>query len=291
MSPRSLLFVPADSERKLARATEVAADNLILDLEDAVALERKPAARALAGEFLRSKPTAAARTWVRINALGTSESRLDLEVILPARPYGLLVPKVDHPSELTGLGAMLDAFETDAGIPLGSVRLIPILETPRALLMAADYLRAPMPRLTGVTWGAQDLSNALGLGPLLDDEGEWVFELRSARAQCVLVARALEVDAIETVTREIRDLDALRAVCLSARAAGCTGKLTIHPDQIAVINSVFTPSAAEIEHANQIIAAFAETPNAGAIALNGTMIDLVHLRAARAVLSRAGLPE
>jgi citrate lyase subunit beta / citryl-CoA lyase len=282
MSPRSLLFVPADSERKLARAADTGADVLILDLEDAVAPERKPAARELARAFLQSPRSAAsAELWVRINALNTRDSRLDLAAIVGAGPCGLMVPKVDHPAGLVALSEDLSTREAQAGIGAGTTRLISLLESPGAILTAADYLQTRLERLSGVTWGAEDLAAALGVRSPRGADGEWSFALRSARLQCLLVARALSVDAIETVTTDFKNLDALRAECLRARAAGFTGKLAIHPDQVGVINDAFQPSPAELEHARQVIAAFEKVPGAGAVALDGTMLDIVHLHAAQ----------
>jgi citrate lyase subunit beta/citryl-CoA lyase len=276
------LFVPADSERKLAKAADTGADALILDLEDAVAPERKPAARELARAFLQSPRSAgSAQLWVRINGLNTRDSRLDLAAIVGAGPCGLMVPKVDHPAGLAALSEDLSTRESQAGIGAGTTRLIPLLESPGAILTAAGYLQTRLERLSGVTWGAEDLAAALGVRPSRDADGEWNFALRSARLQCLLVARALSVDAIETVTTDFKNLDALRAECLRARAAGFTGKLAIHPDQVGVINDAFQPSPAELQHARRVIAAFEAVPGAGAVALDGTMIDIVHLHAAQ----------
>ena len=290
MNPRSLLFVPADSERKLARSADAGADALILDLEDAVAPERKPAARELARTFLESRRGAApVELWVRINALNTHDSRLDLAVIVGARPYGLMVPKVDHPADVAVLSEDLSKLEVQAGIAAGTTRLIVIMESPRAVLTAAGYLQTRMERLSGITWGAEDLAAALGVRSPRDADGEWNFALRSARLQCLMVARALAVDPIETVTTDFGNLDALRAECLRARAAGFTAKLAIHPDQVGVINDAFQPSPAELEHARRVIAAFEAAPGSGAVALDGSMIDIVHLHAARRLLgSRKG---
>ena len=286
MSPHSLLFVPGDSERKLAKCAHVGADALILDLEDAVAPERKPAARELARAFLNSARTGAgAQVWVRINALNTPDSRLDLAAVVAAQPYGIMVPKVDHPSELVGLSNDLSALEAQAGIAVGTTRLVPMLESPRAVLTAADYLQTPLQRLSGMTWGAEDLGAALGVPSSHDANGDWNFALRSARVQCLLVARALKVGAIDTVTTDFKNLDALRAECMSSYATGFSGKLAIHPDQVSVINRVFLPSPAELDHARQVIAAFEAASGSGAVSLNGTMVDIVHLHAARRLLA------
>jgi citrate lyase subunit beta/citryl-CoA lyase len=192
-----------------------------------------------------------------------------------------MVPKVDHPAALAALSEDLSTREAQAGIGPGTTRLIPLLESPGAILTAAGYLQTRLERLSGVTWGAEDLAAALGVRSSRDADGEWNFALRSARLQCLLVARALSVDAIETVTTDFKNLDALRAECLRARAAGFTGKLAIHPDQVGVINDAFQPSPAELQHARRVIAAFEKVPGAGAVALDGTMLDIVHLHAAQ----------
>jgi citrate lyase subunit beta/citryl-CoA lyase len=285
VSPRSLLFVPGDSERKLAKSLDSTADALILDLEDAVAPGRKPAARELVHDFLRSPCSAAsAQLWVRINALNTADSRFDLAAIMVARPYGLMVPKIDHPSELIKLSEELSALEAQAGIAPGTTRLIPLLESPRAVLTAADYLRTPLERLSGISWGAEDLAAALGVRSSREANGAWKCVLNSARVQCQLVARALEIDAIDTVIADFKNLDALRAECVLSYATGFSGKLAIHPDQVDVINSVFLASPTELDHARRVVAAFEAAPGSGAVSLNGTMIDIAHLRAARRLL-------
>jgi citrate lyase subunit beta/citryl-CoA lyase len=286
VSPHSLLFVPGDSERKLAKSVDVGADALILDLEDAVAPERKPTARELARAFLKSPRIGThAQVWVRINPLNTPDSRLDLAAIVAAGLYGIMVPKVDHPSELVGLSKDLNALEAQAGIAVGTTRVIPLLESPHAVLTAADYLQSGLERLIGITWGAEDLGAALGVRSSHDANGEWNLALRSAQVQCLLVARALEVDAIDTVTTDFKNLDALRAECVRSYATGFSGKLAIHPDQVGVINSVFLPSPAELDHARHVIAAFEAASGSGAVSLNGTMIDIAHLRAARRLLA------
>jgi len=285
MNPHSLLFVPGDSERKFAKAAGGAADALILDLEDAVAPQSKPMARERVRGFLKSPRTgASAQLWVRINALNTADSPLDLAAIVTAGPYGLVVPKVDHPSELTELSDRLNALEGQAGIAIGSTRLIPLLESPRAILTAADYLRTPLARLSGISWGAADLGAALGTRSSHDADGDWNFALRSARVQCLWVARALGVDAIDTVTTDFKNVDALRAECIRSYQTGFDAKLAIHPDQVSVINSIFLPSPAELDHARRVIAAFEAAPGFGAVSLNGTMLDIAHLHAARRLL-------
>jgi citrate lyase subunit beta / citryl-CoA lyase len=289
VSLRSWLFVPADSERKLAKAATCSADALILDLEDSVAAERKSTARELAREFIKTHRTPGrARLWVRINALATGDAQLDLQALaaeLDGWPEGLMIPKVEDPTQLQGLSEQLSRMERDVGMPQGITRLLPVLETPRAILTAPGYLHTPLPRLSGITWGIEDLALALRVRPS-DETGHRNFALSGAQFQCLLVARALELDAIETVSPDFNDLSALRAACLRSHADGFDGKLAIHPNQVGVINTIFAPSPADLEHARQVLSAFASADGAGAVALEGKMLDIAHLRAAERLLNQ-----
>jgi citrate lyase subunit beta/citryl-CoA lyase len=284
MRPRSLLFVPADSERKLASALRSDADALILDLQDGVAPAGKAQARANARAMLQAAGRAARpQLWVRINALATPEAPLDLEATLPSRPFGLLVPMVEHPEELVRLSERLRALEGGSAAS-GGTRLMALLETPRAILGVPQYLSAELPRLVGIVFGAEDLAAALAVQPQRGADGAYCAPLQSARAQCLLLAHALGVDAIDAVTTQLKDAERLRADCARASADGFTGKLAVHPDQLELINAAFAPSAAALAHARRVVAAFEAQPGAGALALDGALIDAVHLRAAQRLL-------
>lgn len=285
MRPRSLLFVPADSERKLTRALSSSADALILDLQDGVAPAGKLQARANARATLQSAGDASRpQLWVRINALSTPEAALDLEATVPAKPFGLVVPMVEHPAELVRLSEALRVLEGGSFGPREGVRLMALLETPRAILGAPQYLVVALPRLVGIVFGAEDLSAALGLQAMRAAGGDWCAPLQVARAQCLLLARALGIDAIEAVTTQFKDTELLRADCARAAAIGFTGKLAIHPDQLDVINAAFAPSEAVLAQARRVVAAFEAQPGAGALSLDGVLIDAVHLRAAQRLL-------
>jgi citrate lyase subunit beta/citryl-CoA lyase len=249
-----------------------------------VPAERKPHARELAHALLQSPRSGYPPLWARINGLRTRDSRLDVSSLVAAGPCGLVVPKVDHPSELAELSDTLSEIEDGAGVTVGTTRLIALLESPRAILTAHAYLEVRLERLSGISWGGEDLAAALGARLVRDAEGGWSDALRCARVQCLMVARAIGVDPIDTITADFKNLDSLRAESLRSRAAGFNAKLAIHPAQVGAINDAFQPSAAELDHARRVIAAFAEAPGLGVVALDGVMIDIVHLHAARRVL-------
>lgn len=287
MPMRSWLFVPGDSEAKLAKATGFGADVVIVDLEDAVAPQAKVYARQTAGSWLEERAGSAQR-WVRINALDTPLWREDLAAVMPAAPAGIMVPKAAGPEQLQTLAAELYELEGRFGIPTGTTRLLPLVsETPSAALGIAEYAKAQGPRLAGLTWGAEDLSAALGASRKRGEDGRWTDTFRLVRAMVLLAAHARGVAAIDTLHADFRDLEGLERVANESRADGFAGMLAIHPAQVEVINRAFTPTQAELEEARAIVAAFAANPDAGALQLDGRMIDQPHLEQARRLLARA----
>ena len=283
MKARSLLFVPGDSERKLARADAAGADLLILDLEDSVNSERKAQARALVRTYLSHRtPEQPTQIWVRINALDSSEAVADLSALAGALPDGIVVPKTENPLDLQRLSDELSVLELSSGDAAGRVQLMPILETPRGVLQSAGLLALETKRLGAITWGAEDLSAALGMRARANDQAA---ALQTARTQCLLVAHALGAAPIETVTTRIKDHEALHSACIAARSDGFAGKLAIHPDQVSVINEAFSPSPEDIAWARRVIAAL--NSGSGAAVLDGRMIDIVHRRQAQRLLEFA----
>ncbi len=286
MPMRSWMFVPGDSDRKLAKAPDLGADVLIVDLEDAVAPQSKVYARQVAGAWLEEPPIAAQR-WVRINPLDGGLWREDLAAVMPAAPAGIMVPKAAGPEQLRILAAELYELEGRFGIPAGSTKILPLVsETPAAALGIAAYADAQIPRLAGLTWGAEDLSAAIGASRKRDEAGHWTDAFRMVRAMVVLAAHASGVLAIDTLHADFRDLDGLRRVASESRADGFAGMLAIHPSQVEVINAAFTPTDEEIAEARAIVAAFAAQPDMGALQLDGRMIDQPHLDQARKLLER-----
>lgn len=285
MSLRSFLFVPGDSEKKLAKGEGVGADALILDLEDSVAPARKLVARDMVRDYLAARAgTRPSELWVRINPI--DEGGLDdLVAIVRAAPDGIVVPKVDHPRDLERLSVFLDALERRDGVTRRA-RLLPVAtETPRAPFGLAAYPDAVLPRLFGLTWGGEDLSTALGASTNRDRRGDWAFTYRMVRSNCLLAARASLVEPIETLYADFRDIEGLAADCAEASREGFTGRIAIHPDQVGPINAAFTPSSDEIAHARRVIDAFAG--GAGVASLDGRMLDIPHLRQAQHLLERA----
>lgn len=298
---RSWLFVPGDSERKQARALASAADAVILDLEDSVAASELPRARERVAQVLVGRPKhGGPRLWVRVNAAASGRLRADLGEIAAAGalPDGVVLPKVSAADEIIDVAQYLTTLEKGFGRAPGSTRLLVIAtETPAGLLALPRYPSAladaadTVARLSGLTWGAEDLSAALGASARRDALGALTFTFQLARSTCLLAAAALGLQAVDTVFTNFRDLAGLEQELESARRDGFSGKLAIHPDQIAAINAAFTPSAAEREHAQRVVAAFAAVPGGGVASLDGQMIDRPHLLQAQRILAavrRAG---
>jgi citrate lyase subunit beta/citryl-CoA lyase len=278
---RSFLFVPADSEKKLVKAAASAADALILDLEDSVAAANRPKARARAREFLQGEHRQS--IWVRVNAVDSADFAADIGAVVSGVPAGLVIPKPDGPHALHIVDAHLITAETEAGLPIGGIKLLPVAtETPTAVLSLQDY-RSPPPRLAGLTWGAEDLAAALGAAANRDEHGEFLLTFKIVRTLCLMAAKAAGVAAIETLHASFRDLPGLERAARAAQREGFSGMLAIHPDQVETINAAFTPSAADVEHATKVVAAFQS--GEGVASLDGRMLDQPHLKQAQHILS------
>lgn len=284
---RSLLFVPADSGPKLDKALASGADAVIVDLEDSIVPERKPAAREAALAFLKKASTnkQRPRLLVRINGLDTGMTDADLDAIVAGKPDAVVFPKAEGGPSVVHLDAKLTAREAIAGVPEGHIRILAQAVESAAGLFAAGNFRNASPRLIGLTWGPEDLSAELGAATNRDAQGELTEPYRLARSMCLYAAAAAKVPAIETVYVDFRNSDGLRRDTEAARRDGFTGRLAIHPAQVPVINEVFTPTPAEIEKAKAVVAAFAAKPGAGAVGLDGKMYDRPHLARAQALLA------
>ncbi|MFO1394485.1 MAG: CoA ester lyase [Steroidobacteraceae bacterium] len=285
---RSLLFVPGDSEKKIAKAMTVGADVVILDLEDAVADSRKAAARGIVREALRAGVARSdCSLFVRINPLGSPLCHEDLAAVMAGRPDGIVLPKAASADDTVRLSNRLDVLEAENGIGAGATRIIPVAtEVPEALFTLGSY-RDAGPRLAALTWGAEDLAAAVGALDNKDPDGRWSAPFELARSLCLFAASAAGVPAIDTLYADFRDSTGLAASSRRARRDGFAGKLAIHPDQVSVINSAFTPTAEEVARARRIVELFEANPGAGALSLDGRMLDMPHLVQARKTVALA----
>ena len=287
---RSIHFVPGGNERMMARALTLPADGLILDLEDAVAPDLKAATRPVVRGWLESLDFGPRERWVRMNPLATGFGRADLEETIAGRPDGYVVPKPRNPGDVREVAQILDGLEHRHGVPNGATKLLVIAtETPEGLLDIHACTRASS-RIVAVSWGIEDLGAAMGLGRVRDREGKYLDIPRYARTMCAVAASAAGVEWIDTVYTDIADLDGLRRECEDAVDMGFTGKISIHPNQIALINTAFTPTPEVVSQARALVAAFEEHRARGVYAFrfNGQMVDAPHLAGALKVLARAG---
>ncbi len=285
---RSWLFIPGDSERKLAKLDTLEADAVILDLEDAVLPASKTVARQRVRDTLDARPGPRGRPlWVRINPLEGPLALEDLAAVVGGRPDGVMLPKFSTVAELQRLDAALAALEVRENLAPGSVPLVAVAtETARSLFELGALGRVG-PRLQGITWGAEDLAVDLGAAANRDEEGRWLPTYQLARSLVLAGAAAAGVQAIDTVYTNFRDPAGLRESCRHARRDGFTGKLAIHPDQVAIINEAFTPDEDECRWAREVLAAFEAGGGEGALSLDGKLLDAPHLRQAERILAQA----
>jgi citrate lyase subunit beta/citryl-CoA lyase len=281
MRLRSLLFVPGDRPERMEKALGLGADALILDLEDAVAADARPKARGMVADFLSATTDRTVKLFVRVNPLDSEDIGLDLRAIAPGKPDGIVFPKAEGAASIEALGNRMAAREL-------FVPILPIAsETPAAVFQLGHYGTVAH-RLCGLTWGAEDLPAAIGAATSREEDGSYTAPYEIARALTLFGAHAAGVPAIETVFPAFRDLDGLARYAGRAARDGFTGMMAIHPAQIAPINAAFTPSEQAVAHARAVVAAFAANPGAGALQLDGRMIDAPHLKQARRTLALAG---
>jgi citrate lyase subunit beta / citryl-CoA lyase len=282
-----MLFVPGDSDRKFAKAAGIGADALILDLEDSVAPSMKVEARAKVAALLDDH---APRDWaffVRVNPFDTGMTFDDMAAVVKPGLDGLLIPKADGAADIVRIGEELDRLEAAAGMAIGTVKIAVVAtETAIAMFNLASYTPAH-PRLIALTWGAEDLAAAVGATANKEENGDWTSPYLMARNMCLFAASAAGVAALDTLYTDFRDPEGLERDCRRARRDGFTGRIAIHPDQIAIINTCFSPSAEQIAEAQMIVDAFAAQPDSGTLGINGKMYDIPHLKAAQKTLASA----
>lgn len=284
---RSWLFAPGDSERKMTKAMEGTADIVLIDLEDAVAPESKAAARPMVHDFIKANPEQRARLWVRINPFDGPHTLADLAAIMPANPGGIMLPKVYSRAEVEKLDHCLSALEVAHGIAEGSTPVIVLItETAEAMFHTGTYKGAP--RVVALTWGAEDLADSIGASSNKNPDGSYSFTYELARSLTVLGAATAGVTAIETISADFKDLEALRLRAEKVRREGFRGMMAIHPAQVDVINAAFTPTDEEVAEAQEVVDIFAANPGVGAIGWKGGMLDRPYLARAERLLRQAG---
>lgn len=287
-SARSWLFAPGDSEKKMTKATDGPADAVIFDLEDAVAEENKPTARTLIAEFLAKQPEQSLRRlWVRVNPLDGPHTLADLAAVMPGKPGGIMLPKTYGRADVELLDNYLSAFEAANGIEIGATKVIVLVtETAEGMYTTGTYKGAP--RVIAMTWGAEDLADAIGASENRNPDGSYGFTYELARSLCLLGAGAAGVAPIDTIQGDFRDLEGLRLRAEKVRRDGYQGMLAIHPAQVDVINQAFTPSEEELQAAQEIVDLFAANPGVGTIGYKGAMLDRPHLARAKNLLASVG---
>lgn len=286
---RSWLFVPGDSDKKLAKGAENPADALILDLEDSVADTRQSIARGLVAEYLQSRPDRARQQiWVRVNPLDHDFCLDDLAAVMAGRPCGIVLPKASSAADADVMAHYLAALEAREGLAQGQTRLLSVAtETAASLLNFHSYTPQVTARLTALTWGAEDLSAALGASTNLDPSGGYAAPFVHARTGCLAAARAIGAQPVGSVYTAFRDGEGLAQAAAQDLAMGFFGKLAIHPAQSQIINDAFTPTQADLDHAARVVAVFAENPGLGVVGLDGQMLDMPHLKQAQNLLELA----
>ncbi len=285
---RSIHFVPGGNEKMLNKALGLPADSLILDLEDSVTPDRKASARIEVCEWLADADFNSQEKLVRINPMDSEWGREDLEAVLKHRPDGIVLPKVLDLKAVHAVDQLIINQQKITGEDYSDIKLLLIgTEMAAAVFNLAQMVNHE--RVDGVTWGAEDLSVSLGARAKRDDQGNYLEVFSFVRSMCLLAAVAAEVQPIDAVYVDIKNTKGLKQECKTAADMGFTAKLTIHPDQIDIVNEAFTPSAAEIEAATALVAAFEEQQAAGKMAFkfDGEMVDVPHLKRAQQVLALA----
>jgi citrate lyase subunit beta / citryl-CoA lyase len=286
---RSMLFVPADSERKIAKSADIPADGLILDLEDSVVPARKDIARQLTAEYLDARPPASRtqKILVRINPLSGDMTLDDLSAIVRGVPDVVIMPKYRTPEDVQKLDHYLTALEVREGAPHGHIKLLIIAtETAQGVLNIAG-LTGVSDRLSHVSWGEYDLGADVGAQDQFLDDGSWDDLYRTARALALAGAVSAGAEPCNTVFTDYKDPDGLRRAAMSARRAGFTCMMAIHPNQVEIINEAFSISQSELTWSQRVIEAFDASPDIGVVGLDGIMLDKPHYTQAKRIVARA----
>jgi citrate lyase subunit beta/citryl-CoA lyase len=280
---RSLLFVPGNKANMLEKALGLAPDAFVPDMEDSVPAAEKGAARATIATFLPRLSAAGVPVIPRVNSLDTEWIEEDLAAVVGPTIFGISVGKVRNAGDISAISQLIGDLERRAGVAVGTLRLLPWIETAEAIVNASAICRASE-RIVAVAFGGEDFTNDLGLERLEDES-----QLAYARQSLCVAARAARVLALDTPYFKLRDPDGLRENSLRAKSIGFKGRFAIHPEQVDALNECFSPSAQEIAHAERVVAAYEEAESRGraSTSLDGWVIDVPVVKRARALLELA----
>ncbi|HIE90027.1 MAG TPA: CoA ester lyase [Pseudomonadales bacterium] len=284
-----MLFLPADSEKKIAKGAGTSADGLILDLEDSIALSRKVEGRTLAREYLDSHPveTRSQKLMVRINALDGELALDDLAAVVGGSPDYLILPKYRTREDVIRLDHYISALEVRDGVPLGFIKVLVIGTETGQSLFNLGGLTDCSNRLSHVSWAEFDLSADVGAQTHRLLDGSWDDLFRTARSLCLAAAASAQIEPCNTVYTDFNDDAGLGDACRDARRAGFTCMMAIHPRQVDIINEAFSITEEQLIWSRRIVKAFDENPDVGVVGLDGIMLDRPHYLQAKRMIDRA----
>jgi citrate lyase beta subunit len=280
---RALLYMPGDDRRKIEKATTLGVDCICMDMEDGVAVTRKVEARAVIAQAMKELDFGTSERCIRINSFGSGFEKFDLAAAVATNPDAIVVPKVEAAAQVRSISEYIEVYERSSKMEIGSIRMLVGVETARGILNLKEIAEADR-RLEAIIFGAEDF--AASVGATRTREGTEVLYARSA---VVAACAANELQAIDMVYIDFRDVEGLRAEAEQGARLGFSGKQVIHPNQVAAVQEAFTPSAEAIEYAQRVVKTFAasQKEGRGAFALDGKMIDMPLLKNAQNVLDRA----
>jgi citrate lyase beta subunit len=282
-SRRALLYMPGDDRRKIEKATTLGVDCICIDMEDGVAITRKTEARAVIAQAMKELDFGNSERCIRINSFGSGFEKFDLVAAVATNPDVIVVPKIETARQVREISEYIEMYELSSKMDIGSIRMLVGVETARGVLNLREIAEADK-RLEAIIFGAEDFAASAGV--TRTTEGTEVLYARSA---VVTTCAANELQAIDMVYIDFRDVEGLRVEAEQGATLGFSGKQIIHPNQVAAVQEAFTPSDEAIEYAQRVVRAFSasQREGKGAFALDGKMIDMPLLKNAQKVLDRA----
>ena len=282
-SRRALLYMPGDDRRKIEKATKLGVDSICMDMEDGVAANKKAEARAVIAQAMKELDFGDSEVCIRINSIGSGLEKRDLAAALATEPNAIVIPKIETAEQVSWVSERIEIYELTSRLNIGSIRLLIGVETAKGILNLKEIAEADR-RLEAIIFGAEDYPASVGATRTKE-----ATEVLYARSAVVTACAANDLQAIDMVYIDFRDLDGLRVEAQQGAGLGFSGKQVIHPNQVVPVQEAFTPSAEAIEYAKRIVESFeaSQKEGKGAYALDGKMIDMPLLKNAQKVLDRA----